>query len=92
MYACMHVCMYACMYACMYVMYVYMYYNHLWLCTVVPCPAEGQSFSSNCRPLNATCSNPSPPSICDLAMCSCPTGQVLDEELNKCVNVSECSK
>ena len=62
------------------------------LCTVVPCPAEGQTYSSDCRPLNATCSNPSPPSICDVPMCSCPTGQVLNEELNKCVDVSECSK
>ena len=62
------------------------------LCTIVPCPAEGQTYSSDCRPFNATCSNPSPPSICDLPMCSCPTGQVLNEELTKCINVSECSK
>ena len=62
------------------------------LCTVVPCPAEGQSYNSDCRPLNATCSNPSPFILCEIPRCSCPTGKVLDEELNKCVNVSECSK
>ena len=61
-------------------------------CIVVPCPAEGQTYSSNCHPLNATCSNPSPLVICDSPMCSCPTGQVLNEELTKCINVSECSK
>ena len=61
-------------------------------CTVVPCPAEGQSFGPNCRQLNATCSNPSTPAVCDLPMCACPLGQVVDEETNKCVNISECSK
>ena len=60
--------------------------------SLVPCPGEGQSFSSNCRPLNATCSNPLPPIICDAPVCSCPIGQALNEETNKCVNVSECSK
>ena len=63
------------------------------LCTIiVPCPAEGQSFNSNCRQINATCSNPSTPAICDSPMCACPLGQVVDEETNKCVNISECSK
>ena len=63
------------------------------LCTIiVPCPAEGQSFSSNCRQINATCSNPSTPALCDSPMCACPLGQVVDEETNKCVNISECSK
>ena len=60
--------------------------------TVVQCPGEGQSFSNDCRPLGATCSNPFPPLICDVPTCSCPIGQALNEETNKCVNALECSK
>ena len=60
--------------------------------TVVQCPGEGQFFSNDCRPLNATCSNPFLPVICDVPMCSCPIGQVLNEETNKCVNASKCSE
>ena len=62
------------------------------ICTIVSCPAEGQSYISSCRQINATCSNPSTPEVCDLPMCVCPLGQVVDEETNKCVNISECSK
>ena len=62
------------------------------ICTIVPCPAEGQSYSSNCRQIGATCSNPSIPAICDVPACACPLGQVVDEETNKCINISECSK
>ena len=71
---------------------MYLRVIHFIFYIVAPCPGEGQSFSSDCRPLNATCSNPFPPLICDVPMCSCPIGQVLNEEINKCVNSSECSK
>ena len=64
--------------------------NHF--CTIVPCPAEGQSYSSNCRQINATCSNHFIPAICDLPMCACPLGQVVNETTNKCVDISECCK
>ena len=62
------------------------------ICTIVPCPAEGQSYSSNCRQIGATCSSPSIPAICDVPACACPLGQVVDEETNTCINISECSK
>ena len=59
---------------------------------VVPCPGKGQSFVGGCNPLNATCSNPNPGIICDVPICTCPSGQVLDEFTYTCVNVSECGK
>ena len=67
-----------------------MYY--LMFSVVVPCPGEGQTFSNNCHPYNATCSNPFPPVVCHAPMCSCPVGQALDERTNKCINAFECSK
>ena len=60
--------------------------------TVIPCPIEGQSFNSDCRQLGATCSDPSLLTVCDSPTCACPLGQVVNEESNKCVNVSECGK
>ena len=59
--------------------------------TVVPCPGIGQVFGT-CNPVNATCSNPIVPSLCDVGFCACPSGQVLDELTNTCINVSQCSK
>ena len=59
---------------------------------VVPCPGKGQSFVGGCNPFNATCSNPNPGILCDVGFCACPSGQVLDEFTNTCVNVSQCGK
>ena len=59
--------------------------------TVVPCPGIGQIFGT-CNPVNATCSYPIAPKLCDVGFCSCPSGQVLDELTNTCINVTQCSK
>ena len=60
--------------------------------TVVPCPAKGQTFRGGCIPFHPTCSHPHTLMICDTAFCVCPDGQVLDEDINACVNVSQCCK
>ena len=63
------------------------------------CPIEGQEYfnitKGECIPCAGvhTCKNLSP--VCPLACvggCGCPTGTVLDEEANACVNESDCPK
>ena len=58
----------------------------------VECPGEGQFFTIDCFPFNATCANPNPPSLCDAPRCVCPMGQVLNEENRTCVDITDCRK
>ena len=56
-----------------------------------PCPIEGQVYmecGSACPP---TCANPNPACIALCVQgCQCPTGTVLDEDANKCIDPDDC--
>ena len=63
--------------------------------THAACPIPGQVFKPqgvNCPGNPATCENPFP--ACPLPIkpgCECPTGQVIDEENNRCVFLKQCA-
>ena len=58
------------------------------------CPARGQTYITGafCHPHNATCDNPNPGILCNVARCECSFGQVLNQETNECVAASSCGK
>ncbi|XP_065887613.1 uncharacterized protein [Dysidea avara] len=58
-------------------------------CTPMECPIDGQVFG-DCVAL-ATCDDPDIPAICDFPRCVCDDGLVLDELVNACVNLTDCS-
>ena len=54
------------------------------------CPIAGQEFQQ-CRTCPATCDNPN--LICTLQCqpgCGCPSGELIDEENNRCVKSEKC--
>ena len=59
---------------------------------IVGCPVEGQVLQSSCLPDGATCDNPNPGIRCFFGECACPSGQVIDENTNACVNIEDCGK
>ena len=57
------------------------------------CTAENQVYTLDTTDCIPTCSNPNPPcSRTSQGGCTCPNGTVLDENQNKCVPPSKCSK
>ena len=59
---------------------------------VPSCPIKGQLYTADCFITNATCSDPNPVPKCDYPRCVCPSGQVIDETTNACINGTECRK
>ena len=57
------------------------------------CSVDGQSYYESAHICHRTCSNPHllcAPSEESLHGCACPTGMIIDEKNNRCVNPKDC--
>ena len=56
----------------------------------IGCSVEGQ-VQQTCRTCPATCSNPALicRAVCEFG-CGCPSGQLIDTSINKCVDPQDC--
>ena len=56
---------------------------------VIDCTIEGQVYQQS-RTCPRTCSNPNVYCNGNVTGCGCPQGQLIDEDINRCVHPNDC--